>query len=211
MNKILSFTLLFSFVFISYSYANLQSTFDASMEGWRGANDVTLSWKSTEGNPDGFLQGNDWSDGRYWYFVSPLAWSGDWSLYIGGELSFDLKIIDSGNGNYFNTHEIIIKSDNGNLYWDGNHPTGSWTHYELLLEPSTFGVVEADFLNVMNEVEELWIRGEYTYGHDIEGLDNVSINAVPIPGAIYLLSFGLFVLSVIKKKYLRIASFESKV
>ena len=179
MKKVFGFVLFFSLIFTNITQAGLISTFDNDAEGWRPANDVTLSWQNTGGNPGGFLQGNDWADGRSWYFVSPVSWEGNWSQYINGTLSFDLKLIDTGGGNLVDdNNDVIIYGYNGGaLYYrdDGNYPASTWTQYKIILNAATFEVSEDYFIGVMSDVKELWIRGEFTDGYDIEGLDNVTI------------------------------------
>jgi len=60
-------------------------------------------------------------------------------------------------------------------------------HYNITLNEATFNVTEDYFMDVISDVKELWIRGEYTDNLDIEGLDNVIIKPVPIPSSIWLL------------------------
>jgi hypothetical protein len=47
------------------------------------------------------------------------------------------------------------------------------------------------FAEIMSNVTALWIRGEYISGTDQEGLDNVQIGVIPVPGAVWLLGSGL--------------------
>ncbi len=156
--------------------ADLISTFDSGDENWRFANDVTLSWQNANGNPGGFLQGKDLGDGRYWYYVSPQSWSGDWSVYT--TLSFDIRVVSNSGGIAVYGNMVTIKGTNGDtLVWSGNAPSRSWTHYEIPLEPSTFGVNKGVFDSVMGNVSEIWIEGEYVSGSDTEGLDNVQLHS----------------------------------
>lgn len=127
--------------------AALVSTFDDSKEGWSFIEHVTLSWESTGGNPDGYLQGRDIQDGATYYFVSPSSWGGDWNQYVGQEISFDLKLINTGGSDPMPNRKIIfIEGNNGNsLFWNGDHPGSDWTHYILELNYLTFGVTERLF------------------------------------------------------------------
>ena len=200
MKNLFCFFALMSLLWTANAHASLVSTFDNSSENWRSANDVTLSWKNVGGNSGGYLQGNDWGDGRVWYFVSPTSWSGDWSQYIDNMLSFDLKLITTGGGNPFSADILRIYGYNGNtLRWNGNDPSSSWTHYDVLLNPTSFAVTENNFLGVISNVKEIWIRGEYTDAHDIEGLDNV--NVVPIPSTILLFASAMAGLAGLRKRY----------
>lgn len=169
----------------------LKSTFDSSNEGWRPGNDASLSWQSEGGNPSGFLQGDDLGDGRQWYYISPESWSGDWTSYVGGKLSFDLRLISTGGGEEFSADILRIYGSNGNFVsWSGTPPRGSWTHYEVDLTPSVFGISDTEFREIMGDVSEIWIRGEYTYKHDVEGLDNVMVTVPMVLPGIAKIGFG---------------------
>jgi len=156
----------------------LISTFDANDEGWRFINDVTLSWKSTGGNDVGFLQGSDLGDGRTWYFVSPISWAGDWSSF--NTLTYDFKVIDTGDATIVKKDIIRILGVNGEVMThyepDNNYPNTTWKNYKIELEPGSFDVTSEVYNSIIQNVKELWIRGEYTDGLDIEGLDNVVLS-----------------------------------
>jgi hypothetical protein len=170
------------------SFADLVSHFDSSDEGWTKVNaKATLQWQSSGGNPGGYLWGKDYPDGIYWYYRSPTSWSGDWTLY--DTLSFDLRIVDADGGR-IRSHDLVhIVGTQGTLNWNGRDGTlgSSWTHKELALEPSTFGVSDSFFNSVISDVSALWISGDNTNAVDIAGLDNVVISA-PEPEL-----YGIFV------------------
>ena len=157
----------------------LNSTFDNDDEGWRFMNDVNLSWKSSGGSPGGFLQGNDLGDGRTWFFVSPHSWAGDWSLC--NRFLYDLKLIDTGGTDSIaNGSMVKIIGANGkemNYTEPSDSPTSMWTTYSIDIKPGYFDVSEDIFTSILQNVKEVWIRGEYTSKHDIEGLDNVILES----------------------------------
>src|SRR5271157_1143220 len=73
---------------------DLVSTFDSSSEGWTGMDPVGHdwhgSWHSTGGNPGGYMDGLETNPaGGTGYFIAPTSWSGDWTQYIGGSLTYD--------------------------------------------------------------------------------------------------------------------------
>lgn len=178
---------------ISYADSSKSSTFSSGMEGWRAGNDVTLSWQSSGGNPDGYLKGVDKQEGTWWYFVSPLDWAGDWRSY--DLLSYDLIRI-TGSAYDPNVREILIIGNNGTtLSCDQPIPTTTWKTYTLALNPSTFGVNQTVYDNVMMNVKELWIRGEFSTVQDSAGLDNVILarQTPPVPEIpiIFLIGLGL--------------------
>ena len=65
--------------------------FDAGSEGWTAAGDGTMEWKSSGGNPGGYLQISDWATGDWHWAVAPLSWAGDWRNLIGANIGFDMK------------------------------------------------------------------------------------------------------------------------
>jgi len=166
------------------SSQNLTSTFDFGDEGWNFAGDANVSWIERGGNPGGFLLGEDAKENSTWYYVSPKSWSGNWTLHIGDNLSFDIRLIDEDDGINLNFDDILkIYSLNGTstawpgstVPWPKEPARGVWTHYEIALVPSSFGVNKSEFLEIMGHVENISIRGEYSDGRDLEGLDNVIV------------------------------------
>jgi hypothetical protein len=159
---------------------DLVSFFDLGDEGWRGGRDVSLSWSETGGDPGGFLLGEDQGSGQTCYYVSPVTWAGNWTPYIGGVLGFELKVVDSGNGSStFGDVVRIYGQDGSYLSWSCDPPAGSWTRRQVSLVPSSFREVKGSFDSVMNDVSEVWIRGEYSNMKDAGGLDNVMITLGP--------------------------------
>jgi len=177
------FTALLIFVSLGSSQ-NLTSTFDSEDEEWGSAGGANVSWMEQGGNPGGFLLGEDTEKNSTWYYVSPESWSGNWTTHIGDNLSFDIRLIDEDDCANLNFDNILNIYDlNGSsVAWPGStvpwpkEPVrGIWTHYEIALVPSSFGVNESEFLAIMARVENISIRGEYSDGRDLEGLDNVIV------------------------------------
>jgi len=159
---------------------DLVSTFDLGDESWREGRDVSLSWSEAGGNSGGFLRGEDLGSGQTWYYVSPASWASDWTPYVGGILSFDLKVVDSGNGSStFGDVVRIYGRDGSYLSWSCDPPKGSWTRRQVYLVPSSFRESGGSFDEVMGDVSEVWIRGEYSNMRDVGGLDNVMVTLGP--------------------------------
>ncbi|MGC9515455.1 laminin B domain-containing protein [Methanocrinis sp.] len=159
---------------------DLVSSFDLGDEGWREGRDVSISWSEAGGNPGGYLLGEDLGSGQTWYYVSPSSWAGDWTPYVGGILSFELKVIDSGNGSsIFGDVVRIVGRDGSYLSWSCDPPGGFWTRRQVSLVPSSFREVGGSFDSIMKDVSEIWIRGEYSNMRDVGGLDNVMVTLGP--------------------------------
>ena len=156
---------------------------------------------SSGGNPGGFLEGIETNPaGGKVTYIAPSTWNGNWNSYIGGTLSYDIKII-SGTS-YFQDVDVYIYSGssyisytNSNLaYWSG------WKTFSIPLTQAAFGN-NPNFNSVMFSVTGLSIRGEYITGAEEEGLDNVIVkSATPIPAPFWLISSGLAGLIALKRK-----------
>lgn len=166
------------------SAQNLTSTFDLGGEGWSHQGGANVSWMERGGNPGGFLLGEDADENSTWYYVSPESWSGNWTPHIGDNLSFDIRLIDDDDAVNLNFEDILkIHGLNGSFIawpgstvpWPGEPVSGMWTRYEIVLVPSSFGVNESEFCEIMEHVDVISIRGEYSDGLDLEGLDNVIV------------------------------------
>src|SRR5450631_4167273 len=112
MRRLLIIAGMFSLFGTAMAQADIVSTFNASAEGWIAVDptgDYTASWVNTGGNPDGFLSGHETNPlGGTGYFIAPSNWLGNLSAYVGGTLSYDLKVI-SGTS-YFSDVDVIISS-----------------------------------------------------------------------------------------------------
>ncbi|UEC43193.1 MAG: Laminin IV type A domain-containing protein [Methanothrix sp.] len=163
---------------------DLATAFDDGDGGWRPEGDVSLSWMERGGNGGGFLQGRDLGDGSTWYFSSPRSWSGDWTPYLGGALSFDLKMIDSGKGGPHGGDEVVIVATDGSSvsispsspYYSEEIPGSTWTRRHIPLTPEAFETTEELFGRVIRSVDRILIRGEHSDRSDVEGIDNVVVS-----------------------------------
>lgn len=159
--------------------ADFSSTFDLSAEDWRLSDAAAaLTWQSSDGSPGGHLRGSYSSATNSWYFVSPLAWAGDWSGYQ--TIKFHLAI-SSGHYPSSNTAGMVmIAGTNGaTMTWRGPTPLWTWTYYEVSLNPADFGVDQATFAGIMGGVSELRILAEFVGGTETVGLDSVVVTATP--------------------------------
>ena len=202
MQKILIILFLFSISLMPLQAAFV-SQFESSTEGWTFFNDGTnLQYVASGGNPGGYLQVTDAGDGRIWWFQAPTAWNGNWSSLVGGALKFDIKIV-SQSGSALSDDEVRIYSGSDYAAWNAsnaNLSSGVWTHMSTMLLASNFTMVGSKtFEQVMSNVTQFLIRGEYISGADTEGLDNVMVG-IPEPAGMILLSLGIFVVSQIIRK-----------
>ncbi|MFC1822517.1 PEP-CTERM sorting domain-containing protein [Thermodesulfobacteriota bacterium] len=182
--------------------ATLVSTFDTDADGWTIlVGSIPVQHSSTGGNPGGYIWGQDNLGAHTWFF-STTTWAGNWTSYIGGSLEFDINYI-SGSGSFL-SEEVRIYSHSDYAYWDTsiNPPKGSWTQYEVDLIASNFTISGTKTFNqIMADVTEIWIRGEYGVGVDKAGLDNVKVAPIPEPTTMLLLGSGIIGLAGIRRKF----------
>lgn len=198
-------------------HAALTSTFDSGPEGWTVSDGArNLEWNNSGGNPGGFISAEEALLNDTWFFRSPDSWAGDWTPYIGGTVSFDLIDIlkDEWDTNFGGDHgvyypeaaEIVVAMNANNLaFWHADIvPISSdWTSFQVqLLESDAIfsDTTTESFETIMSNVNRLAIRGEYFRLDDKEGLDNVMVNAIPIPAAAWLFGSGLLGLIGIARK-----------
>jgi hypothetical protein len=184
--KIILFLVVLSLTNLSFLNADstiLESTFDTGDEGWWIYGDGTnLTYHASGGNPSGFITADDQGSGGSWFFLAPDTWAGDWTSYIGGILSYDLKLISGDTNKYWSTVDVIIETEDIENYaqWSsGIDPQlGIWTHYEVRISESNFEIFGTRTWNeILSNVTNLLIRGEHILGLDTEGIDNIRVVA----------------------------------
>jgi hypothetical protein len=155
------------------------SNFEASAEDWRASDSAaTLTWESSGGTPGGYLHGSRSGSTNLWYFLSPLAWAGDWSGYQ--TIKFEFAIPSGHYPSSDTAGMVVIAGSNGmTMTWTGPTPLWTWTYYEISLSPTDFGVDQATFEGIMAGVSELRILAEFVGETETVGLDSVVVTATP--------------------------------
>lgn len=173
----------------------VSSTFDNDRDGWTiigDAQDETAipDYKSTKGNPGGYVEAVDDVYGGTWYWYAPPKFLGDKEKAYNGLLMFDLQ--ESNTSPAFDEYDVVLESADGmRLYYKfDNYPGKSWTNYIIPLNEAGWKVdgafrpaTEKEMRFVLRTLSELWIRGEYLEGDDTGGLDTVymlSASASPL-------------------------------
>lgn len=178
--------------------AAVVSTFDADDEGWRITGDAQSgsalpTHHFTGGNPGGYISATDDVMGGVWYYKAPAAFHGDYTAAYGTQLGFGLK--QSSLDNQFDSVDVYLRGGGLELTYDTpNNPGTDWTSYSLALtevggwQLGGAAPTQAQVLQVLGNVTDLQIRGEFVTGSDIGSLDNVSM--VPEPATLTLLALG---------------------
>ncbi len=179
--KMILFLFVLSLTNLSLSNADsivLESTFDNDAEGWSIRGDGSdITYHATGGNPypGGFISAKDWGK-ESWFFLAPDTWAGDWTSYIGGIISFDLKLISGDTNKYWSAVDVIIETKKSGNYaqWSsginprlGNWTTGIWywdfvasAWTQMTAEVTTGDIAAGDFTgDGKADVASIWSDG----------------------------------------------------
>ncbi len=207
------------------------STFDTGTQGWGVISfaNVTVNnfsiigtysptFVSVAGNPGGYIFTGDPDSGDY-AFSAPSEYLGNQSSSIGATITYDLTHTGEIN---LQGADVILEGGGLRLVWQSNPellPTEAWQTVSFVLGPTPgwhvsamdgAAATTADFENVLANVTGFYIRGEYTFGSESAGLDNVRFDSVPEPksaaAAFLCFGFGLLSIRQLKRHNTRYAS-----
>lgn len=166
------------------------SLFENDAEGWTIVGDaqggyIEASYSEEGGVIEGYIYADDDVAGGVWYFSAPENYKGNKTGYYGATLNYSL-FQNSDMSDQFESEDVIFKSDDKQIYYlIPEYPTSEWTPYSIdiknngnwyygSLNNSTIAT-EAQIKDVLSNVTEFWIRGEFESGPDDGGLDKVEI------------------------------------
>ena len=204
MNKTLSGLLLATALGgVQVEAAPIVSNFDTGAEGWQLVGDA--SGKPWAEYGSGYIYGRDAAQGGLWYFQAPDKFLGNMLGAYGEAFSFDFN--HSGSGRYLGASSFVtIWGAGTSMVMAGPVPPKStWSHYSFDLEEGagwlTAGVETSEDVmkQILSDITQIRIRGEYIYSTDTGYLDNVSLR-VPEPGTLLLLGMGLLILSGVSRR-----------
>ncbi len=164
--------------------AQVASTFDADLEGWRVTGDNSAAWEADTGNPGGCLAVNDRATGAMNYVIAPPTYHGDWTgMTAADSLSVDIYLKNLGGG-VVNPEYIFriagpggaARALSGAAYYPAD---GVWTHYTVPLDESQWVVEQGTWDAILANVNTLRITGEFVNGREACRVDNVVLSGSP--------------------------------
>jgi anti-sigma factor RsiW len=171
------------------SWKPIVTDFTRSSAGWTISGDAgglqrTATFVATGGQPGGHVTATDDVTGVTWFWRAPAAYHGDLSAAYGRTLTFNIK--QSSVENPFDDADVVMRSDGRTVYFDlAVDPGAEWSSYRIGLRASAgwrdaaTGAIatERELREVLANVTDLLIRGEYSRGADVGDLDNVEFGA----------------------------------
>lgn len=192
--------MLLSVCVLSHTVADVSSTFDAGIDGWRavgpyycpsnvydGPYDTTYVGPFTPEWDPPFIQLADPSS-YYYYWQAPAKFLNAMGNAYGTTLSYDLKQV-AGQGTKLSEADIVLAGSGLVLVKAiGQPPNTYWTHYEIPLvetagwrKGSLAGAAPTreEFQEVLSLMTALRIRAEFISGDETCGLTNVRLATDP--------------------------------
>jgi hypothetical protein len=171
----------------------VESTFDADVDGWTHTGASVLQWQAAGGNPDGLLYVDN-SEGPITYIFAPAKFRGDLVPCDGGSVGFDGNLLGQGGANYesgVDYGHLTISGPGGTATADlvpgpapGNRPPfQAWSSYSLPFTAASFGVSQVLWTNILSNVTSVRLSVEALFGNEIEGIDNFQLGppGPPVP------------------------------
>ncbi len=167
--------------------AQVISTFDTDLDGWRILGDNTAVWQAAGGNPGGCLDVNDLAVGSTNYASAPSKFLGNWSAFTTSDsIFFDIYEVNTSGGAWIAVHHVRIEGPGGAAWANDvrvvSPPTqGAWIHVRVLLTPAMWTLESGSWLGLLANVTSVRIFAEWVDGAETTWLDNIGISRTPVP------------------------------
>ncbi|MDD3642749.1 MAG: FlgD immunoglobulin-like domain containing protein [Candidatus Krumholzibacteria bacterium] len=166
--------------------AQVASTFDTDLDGWKINGDNTAVWQATGGNPGGCLDVNDQATGGMNWAIAPRKFLGDWSGFaLTDSICFDIYEVNTSGGAWVDVEHIWIEGPGGRA-WTKNSglaippPTGVWLNAKIPIDPAYWTVTEGTWEGLVSDVTSVRIFAEWVDGGETTWLDNIRLTATPV-------------------------------
>lgn len=165
----------------------VEDDFKNGANGWTIVGDAKgdtaePTYYETGGVSNGYIYAEDDVTGGIWYFSASDRYKGTQKDFYGATLKFSLYQ-DSKMAKPAVAEDVVLKSGDKKIYHRiAQFPDSTWTHYTLRIEENSGWRIknnreatEGEIREILDNITDFWIRGEYETGEDAGGLDNVHI------------------------------------
>lgn len=167
--------------------AQVISTFDTDLDGWRIIGDNSALWQATGGNPGGCLDVNDLAVGSTNYASAPSKFLGNWSAFTTADsIFFDIYEVNTSGGAWIAVHHVRIEGPGGAAWANDPRITlpasqGVWLHIRVMMDPAAWTLESGTWEGLLANVTSLRIMAEWIDGGETTWLDNIGISRAPVP------------------------------
>jgi hypothetical protein len=167
--------------------AQVISTFDANLDGWRIIGDNTAIWQAAGGNPGGCLDVNDLATGSTNWASAPSKFLGNWSSFTPADsVFFDIYEVNTSGGAWIAVHHVRIEGPGGAAWANDvrvvSPPAqGTWLHVRVMLAPEIWTLESGTWIGLLANVTSVRIFAEWVDGGETTWLDNIGISRTPAP------------------------------
>lgn len=179
--------ILFGALAASPLWAQILSTFDADLDGWRIIGDNGALWQATGGNPGGCLDVNDLVAGIINWASAPQKFLGDWRSFTPADsIFFDIYEVNTSGGAWLSVHHVRIEGPGGAAWANDVRvvnppPQGTWIHVRIMFAPEVWTLESGTWLGLLADVTSVRIFAEWVNGGETTWLDNIGISRTPSP------------------------------
>lgn len=178
---LISVSILFIFM-IDPASGQVISDFETNIDDWYSEGDGDYLLEMGTGNPGNNFRVNDDATGDINLSYAPVKFLGDWSTATSNDsLSVDI-FLHQINGNYIgNNYVFQIEGPGGKARaFEGVAPVSDmWEHYSVAIDPSDWTILEGNWNDLIQHVNELIVRMEYIDGDEWNRSDNVYLSFTP--------------------------------
>jgi hypothetical protein len=160
------------------------SAFAAGLQGWKSNTPAQVAWQSSGGNPGGFIQFMDMTNGTT-YLDAPPSFRGNYApLENDGYLTYQHQIISETGVTAYSPYEIRLSGPGGAAKFDGTTPSSATSGWVTIVAPivagdwtltgGTWPALLANVTDVQIDIE-LVTNQTIPGDTDIEGIDNIAL------------------------------------
>ncbi len=167
--------------------AQVLSTFDTDLDGWRIIGDNSAVWQSTGGNPGGCLDVNDLAVGSTNWASAPNKFLGNWSSFTTADsIYFDIYEVNTSGGAWLAMNHVRLEGPGGAAVARDtrivNPPSqGVWIHARIMLDPAVWTLESGTWAELLANVTSVRVFAEWVNGAETTWLDNIGISGTPGP------------------------------